>query len=40
LLNDDEKAWLNQYHQIVRERLAPHLEGDVLNWLNENTHAI
>lgn len=40
LLNDDEKAWLNQYHQIVRERLASHLEGDVLNWLNENTQAI
>ncbi|MCG7219948.1 aminopeptidase P family protein [Acinetobacter sp. AG3] len=40
LLNDDEKAWLNQYHQTVRERLAPHLEGDVLNWLNENTQAI
>jgi Xaa-Pro aminopeptidase len=40
LLNDDEKAWLNQYHQTVRERLAAHLEGDVLNWLNENTQAI
>ncbi|MGE8530245.1 MAG: M24 family metallopeptidase [Acinetobacter guillouiae] len=40
LLSHDEKAWLNQYHQIVRERLAPHLEGDVLNWLNENTQAI
>lgn len=40
LLSHDEKAWLNQYHQIVKERLAPHLEGDVLNWLNENTQAI
>ena len=40
LLSHDEKAWLNQYHQTVRERLAPHLEGDVLNWLNENTQAI
>ncbi|WP_353167372.1 aminopeptidase P family protein [Acinetobacter sp.] len=40
LLNDDEKAWLNQYHQTVRERLAPHLQGDVLNWLNEHTQAI
>lgn len=40
LLNDDEKAWLNQYHQTVRERLAAHLEGDVLNWLNVNTQAI
>ncbi|KAF1024573.1 MAG: Aminopeptidase [Acinetobacter bereziniae] len=40
LLNDDEKSWLNEYHQTVRERLAPHLEGEVLNWLNENTQAI
>ncbi|MCX5469317.1 aminopeptidase P family protein [Acinetobacter nematophilus] len=40
LLNDDEKAWLNQYHQTVRARLAPHLQGDVLNWLNEHTQAI
>ncbi|WP_434279147.1 aminopeptidase P family protein [Acinetobacter sp. CE-15] len=40
LLSHDEKAWLNQYHQTVRERLAPHLEDDVLNWLNENTQAI
>lgn len=40
LLSHDEKAWLNQYHQTVRERLAPHLEGNVLNWLNENTQAI
>lgn len=40
LLSHDEKAWLNQYHQTVRERLAPHLEGDILNWLNENTQAI
>lgn len=40
LLNDDEKAWLNQYHQTVRERLAPHLQGDVLNWLNKHTQAI
>lgn len=40
LLSHDEKAWLNQYHQTVRKQLAPHLEGDVLNWLNENTQAI
>ena len=40
LLNHDEKAWLNQYHQMVRERLAPYLQGEVLNWLVENTQAI
>ena len=40
LMNNDEKAWLNQYHQNVRERLAPHLQGDVLQWLIKNTQTI
>lgn len=40
LLNEHEKAWLNSYHQTVRSRLAPHLQGDVLNWLIRNTQPI
>ncbi len=40
LMTTEEKAWLNQYHQTVRERLSPHLQGDVLAWLIENTQAI
>ena len=40
LMSIEEKAWLNQYHQIVRDRLSPHLQGDVLNWLIENTQPI
>lgn len=40
LMTTDEKAWLNQYHQTVRERLSPHLQGEILNWLIENTQAI
>ena len=40
LMNNDEKIWLNQYHQMVREQLAPHLQGDVLTWLIESTQAI
>ena len=33
LLNDDEKAWLNDYHKTVRERLSPLLDGDAKTWL-------
>lgn len=40
LLTKSEKEWLNQYHRMVCERLAPHLEGDVLQWLIHNTKAI
>lgn len=40
LLDATEIAWLNQYHQQVREQLAPHLEGDVLNWLMKETQAL
>ncbi len=37
LLRDDDIEWLNAYHRVVRERLAPRLVGDALMWLNERT---
>ena len=40
LLRADETAWLNAYHVVVRERLAPKLSGAALAWLNERTEAI
>ncbi|HCA5042734.1 TPA: aminopeptidase P family protein [Acinetobacter baumannii] len=40
MLTDEEKDWLNSYHQTVQERLAEHLSGDVLDWLIYNTKAI
>lgn len=40
MLNDEEKSWLNGYHQTVQERLAEHLSGDVLDWLIYNTRKI
>ncbi|MEG0487227.1 MAG: aminopeptidase P family protein [Acinetobacter sp.] len=40
LLSNDEKAWLNQYHQMVRERLSPDLKGEVLTWLINSTQPI
>ena len=40
MLSAEEKAWLNAYHKHVFEKLSPHLEGDDLVWLSENTRAI
>ncbi|HSV68479.1 MAG TPA: aminopeptidase P family protein [Methylibium sp.] len=33
LLRDDEVAWLDRYHALVRERLAPRLAGPARDWL-------
>lgn len=40
LLREDERQWLNDYHQVVRERLSPRLEGEAKAWLEARTAAI
>ena len=40
LLRSDEIDWLNAYHAQVRERLAPHVRGDALQWLEERTRPL
>ncbi|MES2318675.1 MAG: aminopeptidase P family protein [Pseudomonadota bacterium] len=40
LMRPDELAWLNDYHAQVRARLAPHLSGAALAWLELRTEAI
>ncbi|MGF6468054.1 aminopeptidase P family protein [Paraburkholderia youngii] len=40
LLRDDERAWLNAYHETVRARLAPHVSGDAQAWLELRTQPI
>ena len=40
LLSDNEKNWLNHYHEQVFEKLSPHLDNDVLDWLNTATRQI
>jgi Xaa-Pro aminopeptidase len=37
MLSAEERDWLNAYHVLVRERLAPLVQGDALAWLNERT---
>ena len=40
LLRSDEIAWLNAYHAMVAERLAPGLAGAALDWLRLRTAPI
>ncbi|SIT35678.1 Peptidase M24 [Paraburkholderia piptadeniae] len=40
LLRDDERAWLNAYHEMVRARVSPHVSGDAKAWLETRTQPI
>lgn len=40
LLRADEIAWLNDYHAVVRARLAPHVSGEAAAWLELRTRSI
>ena len=37
MLTDDERKWLNDYHALVYERLAPLLSNEERAWLREKT---
>lgn len=37
MLTTEEIGWLNSYHRMVYERLSPHLDGEDLAWLIQNT---
>ena len=36
----EETAWLNAYHQMVYDRLAPHLDEQEREWLRDATKAV
>jgi Xaa-Pro aminopeptidase len=40
LMRDDERVWLNAYHETVRARVSPHVSGDAKAWLEARTQAI
>jgi len=40
LLTNEERAWLNSYHEQVRERLAPWVQGAAKEWLWARTQAL
>jgi len=40
LMRADEIEWLDRYHAVVRERLAPRVSGDALAWLTRRTEPI
>ena len=37
IMSDDEIAWINDYHTMVRERLTPHLNAEQAAWLADKT---
>ena len=37
MMTADELAWLNDYHQMVYEKLAPHLSDEEKEWLKSKT---
>ena len=37
ILTDEELAWLNEYHQMVYDRLCPFLSEEENAWLKEAT---
>jgi Xaa-Pro aminopeptidase len=40
LLTEPERAWLNAYHQRVRDTIAPQVDADTRQWLDQATRAI
>ena len=40
LLTEEEKNWLNVYHQLVFEKLSPWLDEEDKNWLQEATESL
>ncbi len=40
LLTAEERAWLNAYHDRVREMIGPHLDKDERTWLEWATRVV
>ena len=40
LLTNIEKKWINNYHQEVLQKISPHVEGSVLDWLKKAVQPI
>jgi Xaa-Pro aminopeptidase len=40
LLSDEEKNWINEYHDTVLQRLSPWLNADELAWLKHKCRHI
>ena len=40
IMSDEEIAWVNNYHDMVRERLTPHLNAEQAAWLKKKTEKL
>jgi len=40
MLDEKEKDWLNNYHQMVYDKLSPYLDEEEKDWLRNETRKI
>ena len=40
LMEEQDLAWLNEYHAQVYEKIAPHLDAEEAAWLKEVTRPL
>lgn len=40
MLTEEERLYLNQYHQNVYQKLSPFMKGEEEVWLRESTRAV
>ena len=40
IMSDEEIAWVNNYHDMIRERLTPHLNAEQAAWLKKKTEKL
>jgi len=40
ILSDEEKNWINNYHQEVFDKISPHLDDEETAWLKNTTSKI
>ena len=39
-MTDKELKWINDYHEMVRQRLSPYLNEEEKEWLIRNTQPL
>jgi len=40
MLSDQEREWLNHYHELVYNKLAAFLPAEITSWLKEKTKPV
>lgn len=40
MLNQDEKNWLNEYHNMVFDKISPYMQAEMIDWLKKYTRKL